>query len=596
MKFTSRLPEYLRSLARFPVPVAVSLALTLLVNLQISDLFVLHDQLETHVILGLVRAFLASLSVALWFSTRPHQPIASLAVGIVAAITAAILEFAHGNVFRQDVVVVGGLVLATMVAAHLRRGATIESFWLFDLQLGVAAVMGVATLVIVCGGLSLLLASCNYLFDLTIAGSVHEHIWATGAALIGPLFALGMIPANVDEPFIAGAKPDLLEKAVFYVLNFALAPLVLLYALILHAYAIKIAIAASMPKGEVGRLVLAFGVIGVASYMVAYPWRDVGLRPVRWLMRSWFWLMVIPTLLLTLAIWQRIDTYGVTPERYWLCLFAIWLSAMIVYFAVTRGKIDLRAIPASLAIGLILSSFGPWSSTTVSIRSQLGHLQSLLEGDHLLVNGRLKLDPPRIETFARVVASNDHVSSILRELEKLDALDRIRPMLASFEDSPVGPHARGYHLLNLLGVYGMKARSEELAGHSEPPNPIESNRSIGLKLDVGRYDMLIGPLQVSSPLYYHEKIGGLLVSVDNSVLTASDGLTAVSFNLTAALESLARTDKSPVLVPAHEGREHAMLILVRPYQIGDKDPNPKFEVWLLLNSDASKFATTPGHP
>ena len=72
----------------------------------------------------------------------------------------------------------------------------------------------------------------------------------------GTSFALAMIPAEVDEPFIAGAKPDLVEKSVFYVLNFALAPLALVYAVMLHIYAAKIAITANMPKGEVGHLVL----------------------------------------------------------------------------------------------------------------------------------------------------------------------------------------------------------------------------------------------------------------------------------------------------------------------------------------------------
>jgi hypothetical protein len=88
----------------------------------------------------------------------------------------------------------------------------------------------------------------------------------------------------------------------------------------------------------------------------------------------------------------------------------------------------------------------------------------------------------------------------------------------------------------------------------------------------------------------------LPVSIDNSVLTAGDGPAAVSFNLAAALKSRNSKAQSPLLVPAYEGRERAMLILIRTHQIADKDLNSGFEVWLLLNSDASKFATTPRHP
>ena len=110
--------------------------------------------------------------------------------------------------------------------------------------------MGVVALVVVCGGLSLLLLSCRYLFDVAIADSTYGHIWATGASLLGLLFALAMIPTDPDEPFVAGAKPDLMEKAVFYVLNFALAPLVLIYAVMLHIYAAKISVTAKCRRAK----------------------------------------------------------------------------------------------------------------------------------------------------------------------------------------------------------------------------------------------------------------------------------------------------------------------------------------------------------
>jgi len=319
MKLFSRLPEQLRSIGRFPVSVAVSVILTILLNLQIANVIAMSDRFEGEVSFAAAGAFLVGVIAGLWSDTRRLSVTAGVVAGVVAAVAIALLQFSHGAVYSQDIVVIGALILATMVAGHLRRGATIESFWRFNVELGIAAAMGAVALVIVCGGLSLLLASCWYLFDVPIASSTYEHIWTTGASSLGPLFALAMIPANADEPFVVGAKPDPMEKSVFYVLNFALTPLVLVYALMLHIYAAKIAITANMPKGEVGRLVLTFGIIGTATYMIAYPWREVGFRTVRWFMRSWFWLMVVPTLLLTLAVWQRIAEYGVTPERYCLC-------------------------------------------------------------------------------------------------------------------------------------------------------------------------------------------------------------------------------------------------------------------------------------
>jgi hypothetical protein len=598
MKLLSRVPEQLRSIGRFPVPVAVCVVLTVLLNLQIADFIAMSDRFEGEVNFASAGAFLAGLIAALWSDTRRLSVIAGVLTGVVAAAAAALLQFSHGEVYTQDIVVVGGLILATMVAAHLRRDAKIESFWQFDLQLGIAAAMGVVALVIVCGGLSLLLESCRYLFDLPIATSTYEHIWATGASLLGPLFALAMIPANADEPFVAGAKPDLMEKAVFYVLNFALTPLVLVYAVMLHIYAAKIAITATMPKGEVGRLVLTFGIIGTVTYMVAYPWREVGFRPARWFMRSWFWLMAIPALLLMLAVWQRIAEYGVTPERYCLCLFAIWLAAMAVYMGMARGKIDLRAIPASLALALLLSSFGPWGVTSVSIRSQLSEFRHVLESQGVLVDGHLKLEPPRVEKFARLVASDDHLRSVLSTLESLDALHRIEFIFAGADDDPFLTNVGDDRLRRVLGMYGMFELSEDQAAASQPSKGVESHNSVDLNFDVGHYDLMFGPIWVnrqgqinvgvpdSPPGYGGAQVGVIGVTFFDPVLTARRGRAAVSFNLADAIKPGVRTVKSPVLIAAHEGRDRAVVILERPAEIANVNVPNKFEMWLLLNTKA----------
>lgn len=86
----------------------------------------------------------------------------------------------------------------------------------------------------------------------------------------------------------------------------------------------------------------------------------------------------------------------------------------------------------------------------------------------------------------------------------------------------------------------------------------------------------------SSPAYGETKVGAVTVAFSDSVLTASRGGGAVSFSLVKALEA----GKSPVLVPAHEGRERAIVVLVRPPEIAGLDRSKKFETWLLLNTKA----------
>jgi hypothetical protein len=207
--------------------------------------------------------------------------------------------------------------------------------------------------------------------------------------------------------------------------------------------------------------------------------------------------MVVPTFLLALAVWQRINEYGVTPERYCLCLFAIWLAAMAIYMGVARGRIDLRAIPASLGLALLLSSFGPWGAVSVSIRSQLGEFRHLLESQGVLVDGRLKLEPPRVEKFARLVASNGQLRSVLSTLQSLDALDLIEFIFAGASDDPFVRGFGNESLRRVLGMEGPRVRAEDQAATSPPPEGIESDNSIALNFDVGHYDLMVGPIWLS---------------------------------------------------------------------------------------------------
>lgn len=573
MSFIIRLLGQFRSLRRFPEPVAIALLLTILVNLEIALISQFQTTLEAEAIYALAGAFFAALIIDLAAEPRSLSKIAKLSGAIGAATVIAALQLLHGKLYDQSVVVIGALALGLMTAAHLRSDAGNESLWNFDLRLGIAAALGLLAFLITCGGLSILLGSVQYLFDVHLPDRLFAHIWATGAALIAPLFALAMIPAQLNEPFVLSAEPDLLERAVAAVLNFVLAPLLLAYALMLHIYAAKIAIIATMPKGEIGSLVLAFGGAGTAVYMISYPWREKGHRAVRWLVAGWFWLMIVPALLLVLAVSQRIEQYGVTPERYYLCLVALWLVTMAAYLGVMSRRIDLRAIPLSLGIGLLLSSFGPWGAVSVSVRSQMHQLYTDLREHHLLTEDQLNLTPRHLASFNEVSLSEPRLRSILKELDDLDALPRIAPLFATIDDSPFKRATTDDDLRNALAL-GYQPPTPE-----PPPVPLE--------LDIGRYDRMMGPVWIfsnginvagpSEPALAKANVGTMALALAGSILTADDHGTALTFDIADAKARAARAQccGHPLVIPAREGADRATLVITPDWSSG-------MEAWLLL--------------
>ena len=267
--------------------------------------------------------------------------------------------------------VLPALTLALMIAAYMRKDATEKALWLFNARLGMAIALAIIITVIFGGGISAILASLEYLFEFNVPSALYEHTWVTAAALIGPVYGLSLMPTDLDEELVLDDQPGLLDRGISVLINFVMVPIAAIYVVILHLYAAKIAWTFELPKGQIGIMVLLFGLGGTATYLIARPWAGRGTALLRWFLGSWFWFTIVPAALLAIAVWQRVAEYGITPDRYGLVLIGIWLIAMAVYLAARRMRADSRVILASLGVLLLVASFGPWGARDLSVSSQL---------------------------------------------------------------------------------------------------------------------------------------------------------------------------------------------------------------------------------
>jgi hypothetical protein len=240
----------------------------------------------------------------------------------------------------------------------------------------------------------------------------------------------------------------------------------------------------------------------------------------------------------------------------------------------------------------VLSSFGPWGAAAISVRSQLAQLQDVLNGENLLSSGQLKLDPPRAATFKHIVSSNKRVASILKSLYDLDALQRLAPMFGSVTDSPFTRHQDATAQLAALGLtqWGYPMESP-----TSPSPPV----AIGISVDTGAYNRLIGPFWITRagligcdsgcPGSPDLEIGGTPLSLSGTFVTAGRNGDAVSFDVAPIFDPKSRgreTKMQPaqtVTLNAREGRNRALLMIVRHRRSID-DPPAQFESWILVRS------------
>jgi hypothetical protein len=313
-----------------------------------------------------------------------------------------------------------GLILLVSFANHIGPGQQ-NGFWQFNKTLFSRLFTAALFAIVLFLGLSIALAAMDRLFGMDVPGKRYGELWIAILGLFAPLFFLSGMPEDLDDLDISDEYPKGLRVFAQYIL----APLVIVYLVILYAYIVKIIAQWSWPQGWVSRLVLSFSATGIFSLALLYPIREqIENRWVKSAIR-WFWIAIIPMIVvLLLAIWQRISDYGITESRYIGVVLAAWLAVMALYFNLSKTK-GLKIIPASLCLLALAISFGPWGVFRVSEQSQIRRLEEMLIADSILVNGMVQKAPGDVS--ARNITE---ISSILSYLHEVHGYEGIQPWFA----------------------------------------------------------------------------------------------------------------------------------------------------------------------
>ncbi len=501
------LPDLAAAIARFPVPALLSLALTVLINLDGPG-----GSGQEHVMAGAAAAFLAAGSAHLFAEGRGLARSTNLLLAAAAAAVAGLLGYFAGIFETQYLFLFAALVPLVMIAPFLHDGARQGALWLFNLRFGLAALLATVVALAFAAGLSAIVGALDFLFGVSVFNS-YEHIWATALALIGPLYGLTLMPRELDEEVdIEAQKGTLLERGVSVLVNYVLVPVIVIYALILHAYAVKIILEQALPKGNVAIMVSVFAIGGTGAWLIAWPWRDSGTKLLRLFMRGWFWLTIVPAILLAVAIWRRITDYGVTPDRYGIAAIALWIAAVTAYLAFRRNRADMRVILGAMAVLLLVGSAGPFGANGLTIKSQFARLESLLAKTGLLKDG--KAIAPSTRPANEIVSEG---YSIIYVLQEAGGLERLRPWFANDAKNPFKDGVTGWSLSNAIATYFLFDNPYQTEGIVS----LSANRPFAS--DFTGNVQVLGPFQTMQ-IYGKDKVQQPMTAVlDETTLTIMTG-------------------------------------------------------------------------
>lgn len=446
----SRFPLAAAALARFPLAIAIAAAFTLYA-LTLDDM----GDVPLRVLQFLAASFLWVVAVDFYAESQGHAFRARALLWLGGMLILAVLLWLAWDIWLAPWLLVGGLMLLVLLAGHLGRGETNETFWLFNHWLWLAALLAGVGAGLLLVGLLAIIQTVDFLFGPGLPQELFQYAWTISLGFIAPVSFLALAPRNFNDHITAKEEGEFTFRAVAALVKFVLVPLLLVYTTILYAYAAKIALAWELPKGTLASMVVAYLLVGAMTLLLAYPSRETSGPLVRLFWRYWVWLAALPVLLLFIAVFRRIGDYGVTEPRYVIVLVGVWAMILASARIVSGENFDLRIVPGALALLMLASSFGPGGAVGFSVMSQKDELERILVDKGVLVDG--KIVPRQASADPNLYGDQAwRVRGIEWYLNMRRSLGVIAPWFEGLPDDPFAPGktpeetARG--VLSALGL------------------------------------------------------------------------------------------------------------------------------------------------
>jgi hypothetical protein len=244
----------------------------------------------------------------------------------------------------------------------------------------------------------LIMSALHILFKVNVTDYAFFMTAVISWGLLFPTLLLEYVPEGE-------AKHDYstdLGKFISGVAKWLILPITAVYMLILYVYAIKILVTWTLPNGWVSIPITVCFALCLLLLFLLYPEAySENEKPLFREVRRWLPVALLPLLILmSVGIFKRIDDYGFTVKRLYLLLFNLWCYGTCFGLVFSRGK-RLWWIPATFALGFLLSSVGPWNFSTLTEQSAESVADEQVIEDQVMMddslNGRIELSEKDIK-------------------------------------------------------------------------------------------------------------------------------------------------------------------------------------------------------
>ena len=294
---------------------------------------------------------------------------------------------------------------------------------------------------LVSGLVAAILASISTLFNIDFSELFQKHLYSSIAAFCLPLFFLVFQQRQENT--------EMTLNRIFEILvNFVLAPALMIFTVLLYAYVVQIIFEGVLPKGMLANITLPYLLGGLGVYAL----RSICAKA-RWeaFFKFYPYLAIVPIVLLWLAIDRRISAYAWTEQRIYLVALATAITIAYAILIVPKAR-QYRLISGVVMVAIFTMT---WivKPQEIAYQSQTARFEQLLKKLNLSDgSGKIRDDIDFVERLENMPKSE------LKDWEELDNVTFYMVRHIALDSYVEDPHKERHEIFKQR--YGKK--SEEL--------------------------------------------------------------------------------------------------------------------------------------
>lgn len=355
---------------RFPVAVLCLAAMGIGVNARIADIAIVPEALQGRIMETLGAAVFFNIALTLLIEQRP-LPSRRILLASGLTIPLAVLAYAWRPFDDAGYVWQSAAALSIFALPFAGRGR-VGPWNLLLRSFAAAALAGFATLAFLSGGI-LLAELFRLLFDIGPTWEAYAHVVATAVCVVGPLATLGLLPQAATER--ASAR---IVRPMRSFLSLVLAPMLIAALIVLHLYALRVAIEGLGSQVDMAWIVPVLTVNLWLVRILADPME--GPPHLDLIRRFWPFALIVPVILFVPALWHE-TARGWTEGVYYAALLVAAGVCVGLVQILKRWRSDLRLFFAVPAVLLLASLIGPWGTASMLMSPPVGRASADLPQD-----------------------------------------------------------------------------------------------------------------------------------------------------------------------------------------------------------------------